>query len=203
MHDPTTLPSDLPAPQDDGATAHLTGMRLPPLSLISTRGTPQILSEINGKSVLFFYPRSGVPGRPPPDGWDLVPGARGCTPHSCAYRDLASEFAALGVSIYGISTQTTDYQREFAERTHLTFELLSDSDLALTRAMRLPTMEMPPISDGLPAGGPSTLIKRMSWYCEGGVIRKVWYPVFPPDQNASVVLTWLKSLPISTARQTQ
>ncbi|MBS0191233.1 MAG: peroxiredoxin [Phycisphaerales bacterium] len=193
MHDPTTLPPDLPVPQDDGAAVHLNGSRLPPLSLISTSGRSQNLAEITGKATLFFYPRSGVPGRPPPDGWDLVPGARGCTPHSCAYRDLASEFAALGVTIFGISTQTTEYQREFAERTHLGFELLSDSDLALTRAMNLPTMQMPPITDGFPPGGPATLIKRMSWYCDGGVIQKVWYPVFPPDQNAATVLAWLRS----------
>ncbi|MBX3379765.1 MAG: peroxiredoxin [Phycisphaeraceae bacterium] len=193
VHDPTTLPANLPIPQDDGAAAHLTDSRLPSITLFTSRGTPRNLSEMTGKAVLFFYPRSGVPGRPPPDGWDLVPSARGCTPHSCAYRDLASEFAALGVSIYGISTQTPDYQREFAERNHLGFELLSDSDLLLTRAMNLPTMEMPPIVDGLPPGGPSTLIKRMSWFCDGGSIRKVWYPVFPPDQNAATVLAWLRA----------
>lgn len=193
-HDPSILPPDLPIPRDDGAAAHLSGLRLPPISLITSRGASRNLSEITGKTVLFFYPRSGVPGRLPPDGWDLVPGARGCTPHSCAYRDLASEFAALGVSIYGVSTQTTNYQQEFAERTHLPFELLSDSDLELTRAMNVPTMEMPPIVDGLPPGGPSTLIKRMSWYCDGGIIRKVWYPVFPPDQNAAEVLNWIRNL---------
>lgn len=166
---------------------------LPEISLASTKGRIVTLCKIQRKSVLFFYPRSGVPRRSPPDGWDLVPGARGCTPHSCAYRDLASEFTSFGVSIYGISTQTTEYQREFAERTHLPFELLSDADLALTNAMKLPTMKMPPITDGLPPGGPTTLIKRMSWYCNQGVIRKVWYPVFPPDQNATTVLTWLNA----------
>ncbi len=133
-----------------------------------------------------------MPGRPPPrldDGtqWDLVPGMRGCTPQSCAYRDLLADFRALGVGVYAVSTQTTEYQREFVERMHITFPILSDSTLALTRAMRLPSIEMP--VDG---GGPGTLIKRMAWYCERSRIERVWYPVFPPDENAADVLAWLR-----------
>jgi len=196
LHDPTTLPPDLPVPQDDGAASHLLGMALPDIALASTANRIVHLEGLKGKTVIFFYPRTGVPGRPPPDGWDLIPGARGCTPQSCGYRDLVAEFASLSVALCGISTQTTEYQREFAERMHLPFELLSDAGLALTKAMKLPTMEMPAITDGLEPGGPTTLIKRMSWYCDQGKILRVWYPVFPPDQNASAVLAWLKSLPL-------
>jgi peroxiredoxin len=142
--------------------------------------------------VVFSYPRTGVPGRPPPklaDGteWDMVPGMRGCTPQSCAYRDLAADFRALGVDVYALSTQTTEYQREFAERMHIPFPILSDAALALTHALDLPRIEMP-----VPSGGPSTLVKRMAWYCDRARIEHVWYPVFPPDRNAAEVLDWLR-----------
>lgn len=192
-HDPTVLPADLPAPVDDGAADGLLGRSVPALVLpAALGGTVDLAQAARGPAVFFFYPRSGVPGRPPPrfaDGteWDLVPGMRGCTPQSCGFRDLLAEFRALGVAVHGISTQTSAYQREFAERMHIPFPILSDSALALTRALELPTVEVPPHP-----GGPTTLLKRMAWYCVDGRIQHVWYPVFPPDQNAARVLDWLQ-----------
>lgn len=192
-HDPTILPADLPPPIDDGAADHLPRAAIPAIELPSTFGGLVNLAGITrGPSVLFFYPRTGVPGVAPPrmsDGteWDAIPGMRGCTPQSCAYRDLYADFAALGVSIHAISTQSTEYQHEFAQRNHIPFPVLSDSALALTRMMRLPAIDMP-----IESGGPPTLIKRMAWYCEGERIVKVWYPVFPPNENAQRVLDWLR-----------
>lgn len=193
-HDPTELPADLPRPIDDGAADHLRGCEVPALELASTLGGVLDLARITAvPAVLFFYPRTGVPGRAPPrlaDGtaWDLVPGLRGCTPQSCGYRDLVGEFRALGVGVYAVSTQTTAYQREFAERMHIPFPILSDAGLALTRALRLPSIEMPAVE-----GGPTTLLKRMAWFCERSRVEHVWYPVFPPDRNAAEVLGWIRS----------
>jgi peroxiredoxin len=138
-------------------------------------------------TVFFFYPRTGEPGKAARPEWDAIPGARGCTPQSCGFRDLHREFTKLAVSVFGISTQETGYQREFVTRNHVPFELLSDRDLSLTRALRLPTFEYP-----VERGGPPTLIKRMAWFVERGSIEKVWYPVFPPDRNAEMVLAWLR-----------
>lgn len=192
MRDLTTLPADLPVPEDDGAADHLTGALLPELTLVATTGAPVALADLQQPTVLFFYPRTGVPDQSPllgPAGqtWESIAGARGCTPQSCGYRDLSSEFAELGVTIYGVSTQTTEFQRAFAQRNHVPFALLSDADLALTRAMRLPTFQFPVASSG-----PDRLIKRMSWLVHRGQIAKVWYPVFPPQQNAELVLAWLR-----------
>ena len=184
-----TLPADLAVPVDDGAADHLRGAVVPPLALPATSGaTVDLATLARGPAVLFFFPRTGEHGRASGPQWDLIPGARGCTPQSCGFRDLHAEFRALGVTVAGVSTQTVDYQREFAERTHVPFDLLSDAELRLTRALRLPTFEYPVAS-----GGPTTLIKRMAWYVEDGRIRHVWYPVFPPDRNADTVLAWLRS----------
>ncbi len=181
------LPPDLPVPVDDGGCDHLPGAALPPISLPSTSGRQVDLRWLaGGRAVLFFYPRTGEPGQPAGPEWDAIPGARGCTPQSCGFRDLFREFAALGTQVVGVSTQETAYQREFVERNHVPFELLSDAELRLTRALNLPTFEYP-----VPRGGPSTLLRRMAWYVEGGRIEKVWYPVFPPDKNADTVLAWL------------
>jgi peroxiredoxin len=195
-HDPTVLPPDLPEPVDDGAADGLLGRSIPALALASTLGgTVDLAAAARKRAVFFLYPRTGVPGRPPPrfaDGtaWDLVPGLRGCTPQACGFRDLLAEFRALEVEVYAISTQTSAYQREFAERMHIPFPILSDSSLALTRALALPSLEVP----GQP-GGPSTILKRMAWFCDRGTIRRVWYPVFPPDENAARVLAWLRAKP--------
>jgi peroxiredoxin len=184
------LPANLPAPEDDGAADHLAGTRLPDLQLPATIGSPIRLVDLE-RAVLFAYPRTGTPDRHPGPDWDAIPGARGCTPQSCGFRDLRAEFGALGVRVLGLSTQTTEFQREFAERTHFPFPILSDAGLELVRVLRLPTFEYDVAAVG--GGGPDTLIKRMAWFIESGVIRHVWYPVFPPDKNAEVVLSWLKS----------
>jgi peroxiredoxin len=175
-------------PVDDGACDHLPGAQVPSVRLHSTGGRWVDLAEIGGRpSVLFFYPRTGEAGKSAGPAWDAIPGARGCTPQSCGFRDLFQEFGTLGVAVYGVSTQETAYQREFVERNRVPFEILSDRDLSLTRALRLPTFEYP-----VERGGPSTLIKRMAWYADRGHIERVWYPVFPPDRNAETVLGWLR-----------
>jgi peroxiredoxin len=174
-----SLPPNLPVPQDDGRAAHLPGTRLPSLALQATTGERIDLSAIAGRAVVFAYPRTGQPNAPPlvPD-WDLIPGARGCTPHTCAFRDLSAEFAALDCRVFGLSTQDPAYQLELAERLHLPFPVLSDAELALTNALRLPTLTVA----GL------VLIARLAWIQLDGVIEEVAYPVFPPDQNAADML---------------
>ena len=189
QRDVYTLPPDLPVPVDDGAADHLRGAAVPALALAATSGRVVDLAGLARQpAVLFFYPRTGQAGKSAGRDWDLIPGARGCTPQSCGFRDLHAEFRALGVTVAGVSTQTTEYQREFVERNHVPFDLLSDAELRLTHALRLPTFEFP-----VPGIGPSTLIRRMAWYLEGGRIAHVWYPVFPPDKNAEVVLGWLRA----------
>jgi peroxiredoxin/putative methionine-R-sulfoxide reductase with GAF domain len=183
---PTTLPSGLPAPEDDGAAAHLLGRRLPAIALASTMGRPMrvdIAPEPSERLVLYAYPRTGRPGQDPltPD-WDLIPGARGCTPESCSFRDHAAELHAAGAAVAGLSTQDTEYQREAATRLQLPFALLSDAALTLTRAVELPTFTV--------AG--QVLLKRLTLIVRDGVIEHVFYPVFPPDTHASLVLEWLR-----------
>ena len=183
-HDPNILPADLPVPQDDGATRHLAGRELPALALPATDGSRIDLSKLAGRTVVYIYPRTGVPGQPMPDGWNAIPGARGCTPQSCSFRDHFAELERLGVAhLYGLSTQDTAYQREAALRLKLPFPILSDADLALTRVITLPTFTV--------AG--MTLLKRMALVIDDGVITKVFYPVFPPDKNAEEVIAWLQA----------
>ena len=182
-HDPTFLPPDIPVPQDDGGARHLAGMKLPDLALPATSGGAVNLARLAGRTVLYLYPRTGVPGVDLPPGWNDIPGARGCTPQSCGFRDHFAELNGLGVShLFGLSTQDTDYQREAAERLHLPFAILSDAGLAFTRAMKLPTF----IVAGM------TLLKRMALVVDDGIIGKAFYPVFPPDQNAAEVVAWLR-----------
>jgi len=184
-----TMPPDLPVPVDDGAADHLRGAAVPALALAATSGRVVDLAGLARQpAVLFFYPRTGQAGKSAGRDWDLIPGARGCTPQSCGFRDLHAEFRALGVTVAGVSTQTTEYQCEFVERNHVPFDLLSDAELRLTHALKLPTFDF-----AVPGIGPSTLIKRMAWYLEDGRIARVWYPVFPPDKNAEVVLGWLRA----------
>ena len=180
-----SLPPDLPIPQDDGRAAHLPGTLVPSLSLVATTGERIDLSTIRGLAVVFAYPRTGQPNAPPlvPD-WDLIPGARGCTPHTCSFRDLATEFAGLDTSVFGLSTQEPEYQRELAERLHLPFPVLSDADLALTNALRLPTLTV--------AG--YVLIARLAWIQRDGVIEQVVYPVFPPDRNGPDMLERVRAI---------
>ena len=174
--------SNLPAPVDDGAAAHLPGLEVPSVSLPSTLGGDVDLADrAQGLLIVYVYPRTGTPGEPTPPGWDDIPGARGCTAESCAFRDARSDLAARGASLIGISTQTPEEQREFAEREHIPYPLLSDHGLALAAAMRLPTFE----AAGL------TLYKRLTFVAEAGRVVKAFYPVFPPDRNATEVLAWL------------
>jgi len=184
LRDWNVLPDNLPVPQDDGAARHLQASKLPSVPLVATDGQEIDLSKLAGRAVVYVYPRTGRPGEPNLEGWDAIPGARGCTPQSCGFRDHFAELKGLGVAhLFGLSTQDTNYQREAAERLHLPFPILSDRSLALTRAIKLPTFE---------AGG-MTLLKRMALVINDGVIVKVFYPVFPPDQNAAEVIAWLRS----------
>jgi peroxiredoxin len=176
------LPADLPVPIDDGACDHLPRMRLPALALPATDGGMVDLSTLPGRSVVYVYPRTGRPDQSLPAGWDEIPGARGCTPQSCAYRDFAAELASLGARVFGLSTQDTAYQQEAAARLHLPFPLLSDERLALATTLDLPTFQV----DGM------TLIKRLTLVIDDGVIETVFYPVFPPDADAANVAAWLR-----------
>ena len=179
--DPRILPPDLPVPEDDGAADHLPGRELPALSLPSTRGPLDLRDAAAGTLVLYIYPRTGQPGEPLPDGWDATPGARGCTPQSCAFRDHRAELAALGATVVGMSAQTLADQEEFAEREHIQYPLISDPDLQLAGALALPTFEI--------AG--MRLYRRITLIARAGRIDQVFYPVFPPDRNAADVVAWL------------
>lgn len=176
--------SKIPAPADDGAARHLTGMTVPVVPLTATDRTIVSLAKVPGRVVVFAYPRTGVPGQPSVvDDWDMIPGARGCTPQSCAFRDLHKVMIAAGAArVFGLSTQDSGYQKEAADRLHLPFPLLSDEKLAFTNALRLPTMQVADM----------TLIKRLALVIDDGLISKVFYPVFPPDRNAGDVLAWLE-----------
>jgi len=180
--------SKIPAPEDDGATAHMVGMTIPPVSLRATNDTAVTLSELKGRTVVFAYPRTGEPGKISlVDDWDMIPGARGCTPQTCAFRDLFAELKAAGAKhVFGLSTQSSDYQTEMASRLHLPFPVLSDEKLELATALDLPTMEVAEL----------TLIKRMALVVDDAKIIHVFYPVFPPDRNAGDVLEWLKANPV-------
>ncbi len=178
----------IPAPVDDGAAKHLIGAKLADITLAATDGAFVSLAKLTGRTVVFAYPRTGTPGQiSVVDDWDLIPGARGCTPQSCAFRDLFAELQAAGANkVFGLSSQDTSYQSELATRLHLPFPILSDEALALTKAMQLPTLAVA----GL------TLIKRLALVIDDGDITHVFYPVFPPDRNAAEVLGWLQLNPV-------
>jgi peroxiredoxin len=179
--DPNVLPDDLPEPADDGAADHLRGTALPAIALAATDGGSVTLADLAGLSVVFAYPRTGRPGEEPPggeDGWNAIPGARGCTPEACSFRDEQARFAERGARIFGLSTQDTGYQREAVERLHLPYPILSDAELALTRALKLPTFDV----EG------TTLIRRVTLIVRDGVIADVVYPVFPPNRGAELAL---------------
>jgi peroxiredoxin len=185
--DPTRLPADLPAPVDDGAADHLIAVVLPDVTLPATDGRSVRLTELGpGRTVIYAYPMTGTPGVDPPDGWDEIPGARGCTPESCGFRDHNAELDRAGAAVLGLSTQPTDVQREAAERLGLPFALLSDADLELTRALGLPAM----VVEG------TTMIRRLTLVVRDGRIEHVFHPVFPPDTHAAEVLAWLRDHPV-------
>ena len=183
------LPPNLPVPKDDGAARHLTGMTLPDLALPSTGNRLVNLSKISApRTVIYAYPRTGVPGKPVPAGWDEIPGARGCTPETCGFRDHHKELARLGAEVFGLSTQDTAYQQEMVKRLDVPFEVLSDEHLTFTRALRLPTFTF----DGM------VLLKRLTLVARHGRIEHVFYPVFPPDTHAQEVMAWLAQHPLKT-----
>ena len=192
-HDPSVLPADLPIPVDDGAADHLVGARIPALWFPSTDGTAfrvDVVPVPATRLVLYTYPRTGVPGVEPlvPE-WDSIPGARGCTPESCGFRDHATDLAAVGAAVVGLSTQDTAYQREAVERLHLPFPLLSDVDHVLTDALRLPTFDV----------SGERLLRRLTLVVRAEVVEHVFYPVFPPDRHAADVLAWLRQHPLEAA----
>jgi peroxiredoxin len=183
MHDPNVPPPDIPAPVDDGRARHLTGVKVPDVVLPATGGGMVNLSKLKGRTVVYVYPRTGVPGVDPPPGWNQIPGARGCTPQSCGFRDHFADLKALGVAqVYGLSTQDTGYQQEAADRLHLPFPILSDTELNLATSLHLPMF----MTSGM------TLLARMALVIEDGTIVKVFYPVFPPDKSAEEVIAWLR-----------
>jgi peroxiredoxin len=178
--------SKLPIPQDDGAARHLEGGRLPDFAIAGTGGVTVNLGRLTGRTVVFVYPMTGMPGVALPAGWDALPGARGCTPQACAFRDSYAELSAHGADrIFGLSAQNTAEQEEAAGRLHLPFPLLSDAEHALADALNLPTMEI----EG------RLLLKRLTLIADDQIVAKIFYPVFPPDRNADEVLAWLKSHP--------
>jgi peroxiredoxin len=181
QHDPTVLPEDLPVPVDDGACDHLPGRELPRVALPATSGGTIDLSGLGGRLVVYCFPRAGRPEVPSPAGWDQIPGARGCTPQSLAFRDHHQKIRSLHAEVFGISAQSQEDQAEISDRLKLPFPLLSDARLEFTRALELPTFE----ADGM------TLIRRLTMIVTEGVIEKVFYPVFPPDKAADEVIVWL------------
>jgi peroxiredoxin len=182
------LPSNLPVPQDDGAADHLPGAAMPPLVLRDTGGKEVALDELGpGRTVIYLYPLSGRPGVDLPDGWDSIPGARGCTPETCGFRDHHKDLASLHAEVFGVSTQSTEYQQEMVKRLEVPFEVLSDDHFALTKALRLPTFTV----EGM------TLMKRLTLVVRNNRIEHVFYPVFPPDTHAQEVIEWLKAHPVN------
>lgn len=177
------LPTDLPVPQDDGACNHLVGMPLPNVALLATDGSMVNLSQLAGRLVIYCYPMTGQPNVPLPEGWDQIPGARGCTPQSCAFRDHYQELQALNANVFGLSVQSTEYQREMATRLHLPFQVLSDEHYQFQKALNLPTF----VAAGM------TLLKRVTFISHQGRIEAVHYPIFPSDSDPAWVLDYLKS----------
>ncbi len=184
QHGPESLPDDLPRPIDDGAADHLPGASLPAVALPSTSGGAVDLGDLGpGRTVLYLYPRTGEPDVDVPADWDQIPGARGCTPEACGFRDHHADLTAVGVTaVYGVSTQSTDYQREVVDRLQLPYAMLSDEHLRLAAALRLPTFEY----DG------DTLYRRLTMIVDAGTVEHVFYPVFPPDEHAQQVLDWFR-----------
>jgi len=187
----TQLPPNLPVPTDDGACDHLPGRSLPDRALLSTSGQPVNLRQHPGLIVLYAYPMTGQPGIPLPVGWDEIPGARGCTPESCGFRDHYKEIRELGTEVFGLSTQSSDYQREVRDRLQLPFDLLSDESFSFTDALGLPTFSIASMR----------LLRRLTIISILGKIEYVFYPIFPPDQHAAEVVSYLKGRNANTVGQ--
>jgi peroxiredoxin len=184
------LPSDLPRPVNDGAADHLLNMTMPRICLRSTAGRMVELADLRApRTVIYCYPMTGVPGKPLPEGWDAIPGARGCTPQTCGFRDHHQDLLRLHAEVFGLSTQTTEYQLEMAARLHVPFEILSDDEFRLCDELALPTFE----ADGM------RLVKRLTLIVRSGQIEHVFYPVFPPNESADQVIRWLENHPNAVA----
>lgn len=182
------LPAGLPEPVDDGAARHLFGMRMPHISLCSTSDRTVDVGALRApRTVIYCYPMTGVPGQALPDGWDMIPGARGCTPQTCGFRDHYQELLALKVDVFGLSTQTTAYQQEMVQRLHVPFEVLSDAGFKLYEALQLPSFVVDDVR----------LLKRLTLIVHDRHIEHVFYPVFPPNESAEQVIAWLKSHPLA------
>ena len=182
----TSFPADIPVPVNDGACDHLAGAAVPSIPLLSTKGNwINLSSRTVPRAVVFCYPMTGVPGTPLPPNWNVTPGARGCTPETCSFRDHHAEFSELGAEVFGLSSQTYEYQREMAERLHVPFEVLSDPERHFATALGLPLLEI--------AG--MKLIRRLTLLIQKARVEKVFYPVFPPDKAAAMVLEWLRARP--------
>lgn len=177
------FPNDLPVPEDDGACRHLAGLGMPPVPLPSTLGGTIDLSRLSGTVVVYCYPREVPDGEAMPEGWNAIPGARGCTPQACSFRDHHGELESLGAKVFGLSTQGTESQREMVARLRLPYPILSDAELSLATALRLPTFTV----------APHTMIKRLTLIAVEGVVVKVFYPVFPPHKNPDDVIAWLQA----------
>jgi len=181
------LPKELPRPVDDGQADHLVGLAMPKLSLPSTAGKSVDLAHLSAtRTIIYCYPMTGVPGKPLPEGWDSIPGARGCTPQTCGFRDHHQDLLRLHADVFGLSTQSSEYQREMADRLHLPFDILSDHEFKLCDALRLPTFEV----------NGTRLLKRLTLIVRDGRIEQVFYPVFPPNESADQVLRWLRDRPL-------
>lgn len=189
MSDPRLLPDDLPVPEDDGAADHVPGRRMPALTLPSTAGTSVTLDRFGPeRTIVYVYPMTGRPGAALPERWDEIPGARGCTPESCGFRDHHTELRGAGAgAVYGLSSQDTEYQREAVERLQLPFAMLSDPDLSLAATLELPTFE----ADG------RTLFKRLTLVVRDGLVEHAFYPIFPANEHAQQVLAWLRAHAVS------
>jgi peroxiredoxin len=178
------LPADLPIPEDDGAADGLTGRALPPVTLEATTGGPVdlVAAAAAGTVVVYAYPRTGIPGQPLVPGWNEIPGARGCTPENCSFRDHAADFAELGARVFGLSAQAIGEQRDFAERERMPYPLLNDTDLTLAARLGLPTFDVAGVR----------LYRRLTFIARRGRIERVFYPVFPPDTHVDEVIGWLR-----------
>lgn len=188
MHDYTQLPDGLPVPHDDGSASHLVGLGMPPLTLETSDGQHVQLNSLGpGRSVIYLYPLTGVPGQPLPEGWDDIPGARGCSTEACSFRDHFAQLRAAGVErVWGMSSQSTAYQAELVQRLQLPFAMLSDPAFALASALNLPTFS---------AVGHPRLYSRLTLVVRDNVIEHVFYPIFPPNTHAEEVLAWLEAHP--------
>jgi peroxiredoxin len=178
-----SLPNNLPVPMDDGACDNLLGVELPNISLLATNGEYIDLGAVNDRLVIYCYPMTGRPDVSLPEGWEQIPGARGCTPQACSFRDHYNELKNIGTTVFGLSTQANEYQKEAKERLHLPFELLSDENLVFANALSLPVMKIENMH----------LLKRLTLIFDKGKVVKYFYPVFPPDKNIDDVIAWLKN----------